>query len=159
MFRDQHYNQGITYQENSLGKIIKTHSAGKDRIHLSRNILQAIQQLARQNEVNDDTRDLVAFIALALDEISETIEASVAAWEKRGYWVKADRFRLDWEWAGTQAKIIRKAAIEEDWGVVLQNIPRIAEHLKDVKQLKRPSKTEPWRGAWGSLLRANTPKG
>ncbi len=37
---------------------------------------------------------------LALEEINSNIDKSVEAWEKRGYWVKADKFRLDWEWSG-----------------------------------------------------------
>ena len=45
------------------------------------------------------SRDLAAFIAISLEKIFETVETSVVAWEKKGYWVKADRFRLEWEWS------------------------------------------------------------
>ena len=39
-------------------------------------------------------------MVLALEEIAVSIDVSVQAWEKRDYWVKADRFRMEWEWAG-----------------------------------------------------------
>ena len=53
----------------------------------------------RQKEPDKTTKDLVAFVILALREIAAGIEKSVTAWEKRGYWVKADKYRMDWEWS------------------------------------------------------------
>ncbi len=38
----------------------------------------------KQTEITDKTRDLAAFIALALEAIASTIDTSVEAWEKRG---------------------------------------------------------------------------
>jgi hypothetical protein len=49
----------------------------------------------KQTQSNTVTKDLVAFIVLSLQEINNTIDSSVEAWEKRGYWIKADRFRMD----------------------------------------------------------------
>ena len=42
-----------------------------------------------------------------LEAIDESIEQSVAAWEKRGYWLKADRFRQEWRWAGDLGRRMR----------------------------------------------------
>ena len=53
----------------------------------------------KQKEPDAHSYDLVAFIALALLEIDANIEKTVAPWEKRDYWVKADRFRMQWGWA------------------------------------------------------------
>jgi hypothetical protein len=58
----------------------------------------------RQGAPDHETKDMVAFIILALKEISSGIDQSVAAWEKRGYWVKADKYRLEWQWAGAVAQ-------------------------------------------------------
>ena len=44
------------------------------------------------------------------------IDSSVAAWEKRGYWVKADRFRMEWAWAGSLAEKMRTAMRKEGLG-------------------------------------------
>jgi hypothetical protein len=144
--------------EISLSRIIKTGGAGKDRTQLSRSILLAIQELMRQSEVNDATRDLAAFIALALEAIWTTIDQSVAAWEKRGYWLKADRFRMEWEWTERLGSKMRQATLAEDWTTVAMTAAHVAEKLKDVKLLKRPPKTEPWKGAWETLRSLDRPE-
>ena len=66
-----------------------------------------MRELARQSDTGDEAHDLAAFIAAALKTISEGIDSSVAAWEKRGYWVKADKFRMDWAWAAPIAEKMR----------------------------------------------------
>ena len=135
-----------------MSRVVKPESAAKDRLQLTRSVVRAIQELMKQPEVTDRTRDLAAFIAIALEVISGTIETSVEAWEKRGYWLKADRFRLEWEWAGTLGKKMREAARKEDWGTVAITAAHVAEKLKNVKMLKRSPVTEPWEGAWKKLI-------
>ena len=103
-----------------MGRIINPETAGKERKQLSRAIIFAIRELMEQttrNSSSDDehTYDLAAFIVLALEEIHQGIDVSVAAWEKRGYWVKADRFRLDWEWSGQLASAMRIAITTNNW--------------------------------------------
>jgi hypothetical protein len=78
-----------------LSRVIKTETAAKDRTRLTRAVVLALRELMRQTQPDNHSRDLAAFISFALLEINQTIDASVAAWEKRGYWVKADRFRMD----------------------------------------------------------------
>jgi hypothetical protein len=135
-----------------LSRVVKPENAGKDRLQLTRSIVRAIQELMKQSNVTDKTRDLAAFIAIALEVIAGTIETSVEAWEKRGYWLKADRFCLEWEWAGTLGKKMMEAAIKEDWGTVAITAAHVAEKLKNVKMPKRSPATEPWEGAWKKLV-------
>ncbi|MFN8387184.1 MAG: hypothetical protein U0V48_06705, partial [Anaerolineales bacterium] len=75
-----------------MSRVINPDSAGKDRARLSKAIVLAVRELAKQTEVTQEAKDIAAFISLALKTISEGIDTSVAAWEKRDYWVKADRF-------------------------------------------------------------------
>ncbi|NTU60903.1 MAG: hypothetical protein HGA95_01025, partial [Caldiserica bacterium] len=92
----------------------------------------AIQELMKQTEITDKTRDLAAFIAIALQAIAGTIDTSVEAWEKRGYWLKADRFRLEWEWAGRLGAKMMEATKKEDLGTVSITAANITEKLKSV---------------------------
>lgn len=71
-----------------MSRVINLQSAGKERTKLSKATVIAIRELMRQNKIDNQTRDLAAFIALSTEAIFETIEPSVVAWEKRGYWVK-----------------------------------------------------------------------
>lgn len=135
-----------------MSRVIKTESAGKDRTRLSKEVVIALRELMRQSQPDDTSRELAAFIALALGEINATIEASVAAWEKRGYWVKADRFRLEWEWTGVMAGKMRKAVLEDDWGMVALNAAQVAQKFMTVQVPQHHRLGKPWEGAWERLV-------
>lgn len=134
-----------------MGRVINTESAGKDRTQLTRALVLAIRELMRQSEPNARTRDLAAFIALASEEIAKTIDVSVAAWEKRGYWVKADRFRMDWYWSEQLGAAMRQAVLNEDWPAVAGVAAQVAQKLGDIKVPQRHRIGEPWVGAWEKL--------
>ncbi len=141
-----------------MSRVIHTESAGKDRTQLSRDILRALHQLMRQSKVDEQTRDLAAFISLALDDIAKTIDASVTAWEKRGYWLKADRFRLEWEWAERLGRKMRDALMSDDWDSVALTSAQVAEKLKGIQLPKREPNTIPWNGSWEKLQLSNRPQ-
>ena len=131
-----------------MSRIINPESAGKDRTRLAKAVVIAIRELMKQTEPDAQTRDLAAFIALALQEIASTIEPSVAAWEKRGYWVKADRFRLEWEWCGKLGSQMRQALLDENWAEVAQLAVKAAQKLGDIQIAKHHRLGTPWVGAW-----------
>jgi hypothetical protein len=134
-----------------LSRVINPESAGKDRTRLSKSIVLAVRELARQKDVNNEAKDLAAFIALALKEISNGIDISVLAWEKRGYWVKADRFRMDWMWTGQYADKIKVAIFTDDWGTIAMTIPQIAQKLSKVEVSENHRLGQPWAGAFKQL--------
>jgi hypothetical protein len=105
-----------------------------------------------QASIDENTRDLAAFIGMALGAIWETIDPSVAAWEKRGYWVKADRFRMDWAWTERLGRAMRQAARVEDWAQVAGVAAQVAEKVQGMKLPQRHRLGTPWVGAWKSLV-------
>ncbi len=134
-----------------MGRVINTETAGKRRNQLNRGIVAAMRELMQQAEPNDLTRDLAAFIVIALFEIHEGVDISVQAWEKRGYWVKADRFRLDWEWTRQLGEQLKSALMAEDWGMYASLVTKIAVKLANVKVTPRSRIGTPWIGAWKLL--------
>ena len=138
-----------------MGRVIHLNGSGKDRTSLTRGIVLALRELARQNSTDKLTLDLAAFIALALEAISETIESSVEPWEKRGYWLKADRFRMEWAWTGQLGKTMRKAVSQQDWALAAMTAAQIAEKLKSVEVPQRHRLGTPWMGAWERLIASN----
>ncbi|MCK4898868.1 MAG: hypothetical protein KAS38_08825 [Anaerolineales bacterium] len=138
-----------------MGRVINIHSAGKERTRLSKATVIAIRELMRQSDVNDQTKDLAAFIALSSKAISNTIEPSVSAWEKRGYWVKADRFRLEWSWSEILGAKMHQATLDEDWPTVASTVAQIAEKLRNVNVSERHRMGTPWVGAWKKLQDEN----
>ena len=134
-----------------MSRVINPDGVGKERTRLTRAIVLAIRELMKQSEANDQTRDLAAFICVALEAVDETIDVSVTAWEKRGYWLKADRFRLEWDWAKSLSEKLRQALLAEDWPQVAALSVRVAEKLQNVKVPQRHKLGTPWVGAWKKL--------
>ena len=134
-----------------MSRVINLDSAGKDRTRLTKGIILAIRELAKQSEPTAYTRDLAAFIVLALQTIAEGIDASVAAWEKRDYWVKADKFRMEWMWAGITAAKMKTAVLADDWAAIAMLMPTIASKFGKVKVSDNHRLGKPWLGAFNQL--------
>ncbi|MDZ4158612.1 MAG: hypothetical protein U1B80_02380 [Anaerolineaceae bacterium] len=134
-----------------MSRVIKTESAGKDRTRLVNAIVLALRELMQQPEPDVLSRDLAAFIALALNMIHATIDQSVNAWEKRGYWVKADRFRMEWEWTERTSAQLREALISDDWAAVAIISAQVGQRFSNVNIPVRNRIGKPWVGAWNVL--------
>jgi hypothetical protein len=137
--------------EVTLGRVINPETAGKERTRLTKAVVIAIRELMRQSQPDDNTRDLAAFISLALDAIAGTIDSSVEAWEKRGYWVKADHFRMDWAWSSRLAGNMRLAVLTEDWLKVAQTAAKVAERLNGIHIPQHHRMGTPWVGAYQKI--------
>ncbi len=136
-----------------MSRIINPDSVGKQRTHLSKAIVLAVRELVRQKDITDQTRDLAAFIAIALQLIADGIDVSVTAWEKRDYWLKADKFRMEWAWAGQLAEKMRTAVLSNDWGTVALLSAQIVQKLAKVKVSEHHRLGKPWVGAYKELIR------
>ncbi len=136
-----------------MGRVINPDSAGKQRNLLVRSVVLALRELTLQQAVSDLTRDLAAYVVLSLHAIASTIDVSVEAWEKRGYWLKADRFRLEWAWADKLGKSMERALEKDDWQSVAMDAAKIAEKLNTIKFPKRHRMGTPWDGAWKKLMK------
>jgi hypothetical protein len=141
----------VRKQRGNMSRVINPDSAGKERTRLTKAVVIAIRELAKQSEPSDASRDMAAFIALALGTIAEGIDVSVAAWEKRNYWVKADRFRMDWAWAGQLGEKMKTAVLEDDWASVAMLSAQIAQKLNKVKVSEKHRMGKPWVGACNEL--------
>jgi hypothetical protein len=129
-------------------RIIKTTTPGKERARLSKAIVITIREFMRQKGPDESTKDMVAFIILALEEIAGGIDKSVAAWEKRGYWVKADKYRMDWIWVAPKAKVLRQAFANEDWVAISSSLVDLMGRFSDIKVSDKHRMGKPWVGAF-----------
>jgi hypothetical protein len=134
-----------------MSRVINPDSAGKERTHLTKSIVLALRMLAMQTDVDEETFDLASFIALALLRIDTTIDISVQAWEKRGYWVKADKFRMDWMWTKQVGDQMRAAVLGDDWGTVAMLSAQVGQKLVKIKVPERHRLGAPWVGAHAIL--------
>lgn len=134
-----------------MSRLINTDSVGKQRTQLTKAIVLAVRELARQTKPGPESRDLAAFIAIALQTIAEGIESSVKAWEKRDYWVKADKFRMEWMWTGQVAEKMRSAVLSDDWGAIAMLSAQIAQRFSKTMVSDNHRLGKPWVGAFKQL--------
>ena len=134
-----------------MSRVINPDSVGKERTRLIKSIVLCIRELAKQSKVTTEAKDLASFIALALQSISAGIDVSVAAWEKRDYWVKADKFRMEWMWAGQSAEKMKTAILSDDWAAIAMLMPIIAQRFKQVEVSDNHRLGKPWVNAYALL--------
>ena len=134
-----------------MSRVINPDSVGKLRTQLIKGIVLSIRELARQTGTGAETRDLAAFIALALKSISDGIDVSVTAWEKRDYWIKADKFRMEWMWTGSTAEKMRNAVLSDDWATVAVLSAQIAQKFNKIQVSENHRLGRPWVGSFNQL--------
>lgn len=134
-----------------MGRIIRTENLATERNRLMKAMAIALRELTKQTGFTSHSRDVAAFLVLALENIAESIEASVAPWEKRDYWLKADRFRMDWAWVQPLARQLRAALFNDDVGEVASGVAKLAEKLQGVEVSSKHRLGTPWIGAWMKL--------
>jgi len=136
-----------------LSRVVNPDGVGKQRDRLMKAVTLALRALASRSQIDAETKDLVAFIALALNEIHATIDVTCLAWEKRDYWLKADQFRREWGWAGRIAEKLERVVLGDEW----QNLPtlmvELSKHLEKVNLPKRNTLGTPWTGAHAKLVK------
>lgn len=135
-----------------MSRVINPNGVGQDRNRMMRALAIALRELAAHNRADGRARDLAAFMVFLLDGIAGTVERTVGPWEKRGYWLKADKFRLDWDWAAHAARELRRAVLDEDWAEIAASTARLGPRVSGIKLPKTHRLGTPWVGAWERLL-------
>jgi hypothetical protein len=85
-------------------------------------------------------------------EIKETVDESANAWEKRGYWMKVERFVRDWEWIPSSVADIDDVIRHEAWDLLPELLADLMPHFDDIQIKTMTRKPDAWRGAYRKLL-------
>lgn len=135
-----------------MGRVISVETSGKTRNRLLKSIALAIRELGNQPDVSNTTRDLVAYIGYAIIAVAKTIDETVTPWEKRGYWIKADRFRQEWLWTENTGELLHSLLVKEDWSKIARKMGEITEKVNGIDVPKKHQLGTPWVGSWEKLL-------
>ena len=111
-------------------------------------LAMALRWAIQQEASNSGMQDLTAFVIMALSEINASVARTAEAWEKRGYWLKADRFVHQWSWVSRAKHDLDTALSEADVAGIAQAFARLAPHLAQVASPRRLPSEPPWEGAW-----------
>lgn len=136
-----------------MSPVIRPESAARARDRILGAIAFTLRVAASDTSAHSvERRDMLAFVALALTQLSQSVEETSNAWERRGYWVKADKFRLEWGWADRVARELRAALSKDDMAIAGPLASGIAGHLSRAKIPARLAGTKPWQDAWALLV-------
>ena len=134
-----------------MSRIVYTDSPGSQRQRLRRTIAEALHRLMAKPELDDEARDLAALIVFALREIDVGIERSASAWDKRHYYVKADRLRQEWEWASRAANRMASLIGGGDWARLPVVLASLVPRFSDIQVVKLTRSPKLWSGAYQRL--------
>ena len=134
-----------------MSRVINTANPGKLRNQARRTIAEILRHLMLKRDLDEETKDLAAAIVFALRDISKSIEVTTTAWEKRNYFVKADRFRLEWEWTEPTADQIEKLVLEERWEELPMVMSALVPRFGDIRIAKMTRKPSTWHSAFALL--------
>ena len=144
-----HANQGAF-----MSRVIHVDNPGKRRNAARRSIAEILRYLSRKGQIDDEARDMSAALVFLLTEVKATVDESAAAWEKRGYWMKVERFVRDFEWipeaAGNLDDVIRHNA----WDLLPELLADLSPRFDDIKIKTMTRKPTEWRGTYARLLAA-----
>ena len=131
---------------------IKPNESGTTfRNRLTKSIVLAIRKLMQKGQPDSESLDMAAFVVLALEKVEESVDSSATAWEKRDYWLKADRFRMEWGWTENRRLALEKAVLAQDWGKIATELILVAQHFGQIEVSDKNRLGEPWLGAWKVL--------
>lgn len=136
-----------------MGRIINTASPGSERNRLRRTMAEILRHLMFKRGVDDEVKDMTATLVYALRGIAESVEVTTGAWEKRDYYVKADRFRLEWEWVTPAARRLEAVAREGRWEDLPQELAALAPRFADIRIAKMTRDATTWQSNHERLLR------
>ncbi len=135
-----------------MARVINTNSPGKRRKAHMRTIAEILRHLSQQREVDQQTHDMVAMLVYCLRGIDDTVEESVRAWEKRGYWKKADDFQQKWWWSTLMANAIEELLRAESWDDLPEMMIKLYPHFADIQVNRMTRDPAKWAGAYRRIL-------
>lgn len=135
-----------------MSRVINTANPGKKRNQARRTIAEMLRHLMFKKRIDEESKDMAALVTLSLREIADTIEVTTAAWETRDYFLKADRFRLEWEWVGAAAQQLERLIVGGRWDDLPRELVSLAPRFADIRIAKMTRGPETWQGALQALL-------
>jgi len=113
---------------------------------------EILRHLMFKRGVDDEVKDMTAALVYALRGIAESVEVTTDAWEKRDYYVKADRFRLEWEWVTPAAQRLTAIVREGRWEDLPRELAALAPRFADIRIAKMTRDPATWASSYERLM-------
>jgi hypothetical protein len=126
----------------------------QQRNAIRRAIAEILRRLMDKRNIDDETKDMLAFIVFGLRSMDQSIDQSASAWEKRDYYLKADQFRREWLWLPAAAARLEEILRSGDWATAPLELAGLSARFSDIKVTTYTKPPALWQGAYQKLLTA-----
>jgi hypothetical protein len=138
-----------------MSPVINLSDPGRRRNEARRTIAEILRHLMLKRELDAEAKDMASALVFNLREVAQTIQTSVAAWEKRNYYLKADRFYLEWEWVEPTAQRLRELILHDHWDHLPRELAQLATRFGDVRITRLTRDASAWDSSYDRLVRDN----
>lgn len=135
-----------------MSRVINIDNPTKKRNKNRRTIAELLRRLSQKPEIDSEVKDMASTIVFALREIASGVEQTVIAWEKRNYWMKAERFVRQWEWAKETAVNLEDVIRNDAWDLLPELLGDLFPRFADIQIKSMTRKSDTWLGAYERLI-------
>ena len=134
-----------------MSRVINTNNPTKVRNQNRRTIAEILRHLMQKSKMDAEAKDMAAHIVFCLREINEGVEQTTQAWEKRGYWMKSERFLREWEWSKEMAHNLEDVIRNEAWDLLPGLLAEMLPYFSDIELKTMTRKPITWQAAFKQL--------
>ena len=134
-----------------MSRVINTSSVGQERSQLRRTIAEALRRMMRKPKFDQESQDLAALIVFSLRRLERGVEQTATAWENRNYFLKADRFRREWDWIEETSFSLETALLLGQFENVPPILGSLISRFSDITIGRYTRSPELWEGCYQRL--------
>lgn len=138
-----------------MGRVVNAADVGQQRQQLRRTIAEALRLMMSKPKFDQESCDLAALIVFSLREIGEGIEQTASAWESRDYFLKADRFRREWDWLEDTTFALESALLLGQFDQVPPLLATLIPHFSDITINRFTRSPKLWQGCYQRLIQSD----
>jgi hypothetical protein len=135
-----------------MSRVINIDNPTKIRNQNRRSIAEILRRLSQKPQIDSEAKDMAAMIVYLLREIASGVDQSAKAWEKRDYWLKAERFLREWTWTAEAAANIEDVIRHGAWDLLPGLLADLFPRFADIQLKTMTRSSDLWRGAYDKLL-------
>jgi hypothetical protein len=135
-----------------MGRVIRVETPTQVRNRHRRTIAEILRRLMEKSAIDAESKDMAATLVYLLRDIREGVEQSARAWEKRDYWMKAERFLREWEWTAEMAANIEDVIRHDALDLLPELLADLFPYFSDIQVKTMTRQPGEWRGNYAKLM-------
>ena len=135
-----------------MSRIVNLNNPAKVRSQNLRTIAEVLRHFASKTSLDTESKDMAASLVFSLREVNASNEQTADAWEKRGYWMKSERFLRKWTWSIEMAANLEDVIRNDAWDLLPDLLAELLTHTADIQVKNMTRSKDTWQGAYERLM-------